>query len=104
MSWDLATHEVTSCAQFFRPTAQVDNPDFFGLAPGKTAGLRYGGFVTVLLEGGVEKDADGNVSGLRATYDHARTGDNVPGGPKKVRAVCAACVCVCVCMCSLPPS
>ena len=37
-----------------------DSGDYYGLAPGKTAGLRYGGFVKVAQ---VVKDEAGNVSG-----------------------------------------
>ena len=37
-----------------------DSADYYGLAPGKTAGLRYAGFVKVAQ---VVKDEAGNVSG-----------------------------------------
>jgi len=49
---------------------EVDDAAYFGLAPGKAAGLRYAGFVRVT---GVERDAAGGVAGLLAEYDHART-------------------------------
>jgi glutaminyl-tRNA synthetase len=48
-----------------------DSADYYGLAPGKTAGLRYAGYVKVV---GVDTDAaTGKVVGLRAEYDHARS-------------------------------
>ena len=72
----------------------VDSPDFYGLAPGapppplsvppsylpcpptraagKTAGLRYAGYVTVTEV--VRDPASGAAVELRCTYDHARTG------------------------------
>ena len=36
----------------------VDDPDYFGLAPGKTAGLRYAGYLKVV---GVVQDEAGKV-------------------------------------------
>ena len=38
---------------------EADSSDYFGLAPGKTAGLRYAGFVKVAE---VKRDEAGNVS------------------------------------------
>jgi len=49
---------------------EVDDPSFYGLAPGKWVGLRYAGYVKVV---GVERAADGSVALLRAEYDHARS-------------------------------
>lgn len=56
------TREVFVEADDFR---DADSPDYFGLAPGKTAGLRYAGYVKVV---DVVRDAAGNVSavGVRA--------------------------------------
>lgn len=48
-----------------------DNPDFYGLAPGKTVGLRYGGYVTVT--GVVKDDASGAVVEVLASYDAGRS-------------------------------
>ena len=58
----------------------VDDPSFFGLAPGKVVGLRYAGFVRVLS---VERDAaTGEPTLLRAEYDHERRGfADGAGGP-----------------------
>ena len=49
---------------------EVDSSDYYGLAPGKVAGLRYGGYVKVL---DFVKDASGNVVELRCEYDEARS-------------------------------
>ncbi len=54
---------------------------FFRLAPGREVRLRYAYFVTCT---GVEKDADGNVTALRCTYDPATRGGDAPDG-RKVR-------------------
>jgi glutaminyl-tRNA synthetase len=49
----------------------VDDPSYYGLAPGKVAGLRYAGYVKVV---GVENDpVTGKVTGLLAEYDHERS-------------------------------
>ena len=56
--------------------------DFFRLAPGREVRLRYGFFVTCT---GVDKDADGNVTAVRCTYDPATRGGNAPDG-RKVKA------------------
>lgn len=49
---------------------EVDDKDYFGLAPGKTAGLRYAGFLRV---DGYTKDAGtGRVTELQCTYDADR--------------------------------
>jgi glutaminyl-tRNA synthetase len=55
---------------------------FYRLSPGKEVRLRYGYFVTCR---GVEKDAAGNVTALRCTYDPASKGGNAPDG-RKVQA------------------
>lgn len=47
-----------------------DHKSFFGLAPGKTVGLRYAGLVTCT---GFSKDASGRVVGVEATYSADRT-------------------------------
>jgi glutaminyl-tRNA synthetase len=49
---------------------EEDRKDFWGLAPGKAAGLRYASAVTVT---DVVKDAEGRVVKLLATYDFDRT-------------------------------
>jgi glutaminyl-tRNA synthetase len=55
-----------------------DHPDYYGLAPGKVAGLRYGGYVKVV---GVDTDAaTGKVTGLRAEYDAERAGTLLDAG------------------------
>jgi glutaminyl-tRNA synthetase len=57
---------------------EADSSDYFGLAPGKIAGLRYGGYVKVL---DYSKDSTGNVTELRCEYDANRsfTGAKVKG-------------------------
>jgi glutaminyl-tRNA synthetase len=47
-----------------------DDPSYYGLAPGKTAGLRYGGYVKVVEV--VTDPATGKVTELKAEYDHER--------------------------------
>jgi glutaminyl-tRNA synthetase len=47
----------------------VDSADFFGLAPGKLAGLQYAGYVKVVE---AVRDAAGEVVELRAEYTHDR--------------------------------
>jgi len=47
-----------------------DDPDFYGLAPGKTVGLRYAGNITVDK---VDKDVNGAPTTLHATLDTSRT-------------------------------
>jgi glutaminyl-tRNA synthetase len=62
----------------------MENPPkkFYRLSPGKEVRLRYGYFVTCQS---VEKDAAGNVTALRCTYDPASKGGNAPDG-RKVQA------------------
>lgn len=49
----------------------VDSPDFYGLAPGKVAGLRYAGYVRAT---GHDVDpATGAVTEVRGVYDAARS-------------------------------
>lgn len=60
------THTVYIEEEDFR---EVDAPDYYGLAPGKIAGLRYAGYVKVVE---VVKDAGGKVVELRCEYDHER--------------------------------
>ncbi|MCA8976006.1 MAG: glutamine--tRNA ligase, partial [Planctomycetes bacterium] len=55
---------------------------FFRLAPGREVRLRYGYFVTCT---GVDKDADGNITAIRCSYDPATRGGNAPDG-RKVKA------------------
>jgi glutaminyl-tRNA synthetase len=50
---------------------------FFRLAPGREVRLRYAYFVTC---NEVVKDAAGNITELRCTYDPATRGDNAPDG------------------------
>jgi hypothetical protein len=47
-----------------------DDPNYYGLAPGKTVGLRYAGNITVDK---VDKDADGKPTTLHATLDTSKT-------------------------------
>ena len=62
----------------------MENPPkkFFRLSPGREVRLRYGYFVTCRQ---VEKDASGQVTALRCTYDPASRGGNSPDG-RKVQA------------------
>ena len=55
---------------------------FFRLSPGKEVRLRYAYFITCK---DVVKDAAGNVTELRCTYDPATKGGNAPDG-RKVQA------------------
>ena len=55
---------------------------FFRLSPGREVRLRYAYFITCT---GVVKDADGNVTELRCTYDPATRGGDAPDG-RKVKA------------------
>ncbi len=55
---------------------------FFRLAPGREVRLRYAYFITCQ---DVIKDADGNVTELRCTYDPETRGGNAPDG-RKVKA------------------
>lgn len=57
---------------------EVDDPSYYGLAPGKVAGLRYGGYVRVT---GVNRDASGGVTELLAEYDASRDAAFVTGAP-----------------------
>ena len=61
-----------------------ENPPkgFFRLSPGKEVRLRWAYFVKCT---GVEKDAAGNVTLIRATYDPATRGGDAPDG-RKVKA------------------
>ncbi len=61
-----------------------ENPpkDFFRLTAGREVRLRSGFFVTCT---GVDKDAAGNVTAVRCTYDPATKGGNSPDG-RKVKA------------------
>jgi glutaminyl-tRNA synthetase len=55
---------------------------FFRLFPGNEVRLRYAYFVKCV---GVEKDAAGNVTALRCTYDPATRGGNAPPDGRKVK-------------------
>jgi glutaminyl-tRNA synthetase len=61
---------------------EIPPKKFFRLAPGREVRLRYGYFVTCRQ---VEKDASGQVTALRCTYDPASRGGNSPDG-RKVQA------------------
>jgi len=71
----------------FAKELYIDRADFmeepvkgyFRLAPGKEVRLRYGYFITCT---GVEKDSDGNITCIHATYDPATRGGNAPDGRK----------------------
>jgi len=52
-------------------------PKYFRLTPGQEVRLRY---AYVIRCTGLEKDADGNVTLVRATYDPATRGGNTPDG------------------------
>jgi glutaminyl-tRNA synthetase len=53
------------------------------LSPGTEVRLRYGYYVTCQS---IEKDADGNVTALRCTYDPETRGGNAPPDGRKVKA------------------
>src|SRR5205823_3387860 len=55
---------------------------YFRLSPGKEVRLRYAYFVKCA---GVDKDAQGNITQIRCTYDPATRGGNAPDG-RKVKA------------------
>ena len=55
---------------------------FFRLAPGREVRLRYAYFITCT---DVVKDADGQITELRCTYDPATRGGDAPDG-RKVKA------------------
>jgi glutaminyl-tRNA synthetase len=79
------TRLVPFAGEFFleRDDFLEDPPKkFFRLAPGREVRLRYAYFVTCT---GVDKDAEGNITGLRCTYDPATRGGNAPDG-RKVKA------------------
>jgi glutaminyl-tRNA synthetase len=61
---------------------EIPPKKFFRLSPGREVRLRYGYFVTCQQ---VEKDASGQVTALRCTYDPASRGGNSPDG-RKVQA------------------
>ena len=71
----------------FAKELYIDRADFmeepvkgyFRLAPGKEVRLRYGYFITCT---GVDKDAEGNITAIHATYDPATRGGNAPDGRK----------------------
>ncbi len=56
---------------------EVDDATYYGLAPGKVAGLRYAGYVRVVR---VVRGAGGEVERLEAEYDHARGSALLPAG------------------------
>jgi glutaminyl-tRNA synthetase len=64
----------------------MENPPkkFFRLAPGAEVRLRYAYFITCRE---VKKDAAGQVSELRCTYDPATRGGNAPDGRKVKGAI-----------------
>lgn len=69
----LGSHALTVSRTVFidrEDFREVDDASYFGLAPGKVAGLRYAGFVRVTR---VDRDASGAVTGLFAEYDHSRS-------------------------------
>ena len=59
--------------------AEVPPPKFFRLSPGKEVRLRGAYLVTAT---GVEKDADGVVTVVHATYDPSTRGGDAPDGRK----------------------
>lgn len=62
----------------------MENPpkEFYRLAPGREVRLRYGYFIKCVS---VVKDAKGEITELRCTYDPATKGGNAPDG-RKVKA------------------
>jgi len=71
----------------FSKELYIDRADFmeepvkgyFRLAPGKEVRLRYGYFITCT---GVDKDENGNIIAIHATYDPETRGGNAPDGRK----------------------
>ncbi|MCR4281942.1 MAG: glutamine--tRNA ligase/YqeY domain fusion protein [Bauldia sp.] len=63
----------------------MENPPkkFFRLAPGQEVRLRYAYFVKCV---GVDKNASGEVTALRCTYDPETRGGNTPPDGRKVKA------------------
>ncbi len=61
---------------------EVPAKKFFRLFPGNEVRLRYAYFVRCV---GVEKDAAGNVTAIRCTYDPATRGGNAPPDGRKVK-------------------
>jgi glutaminyl-tRNA synthetase len=61
--------------------AEIPPPKYHRLYPGNSVRLRYGFIVTCT---GFEKDADGNISAVRAVYDPATRGGNA-GDNRKVK-------------------
>ena len=63
----------------------MENPPrkFYRLSPGTEVRLRYGYYVTCQS---IEKDAEGNVTALRCTYDPETRGGNAPPDGRKVKA------------------
>ena len=57
---------------------EVPAKKFFRLAPGAEVRLRWGFFITCV---GVDKDAAGNITSVRCTYDPATRGGDSPVGP-----------------------
>jgi glutaminyl-tRNA synthetase len=57
---------------------EVAPKKFFRLSPGSEVRLRWAYFITCT---GVEKDADGNITRILATYDPATRGGDSPKGP-----------------------
>jgi glutaminyl-tRNA synthetase len=56
-----------------------DSADYYGLAPGKLAGLRYAGYLKVV---DVIRDASNEVSELICDYNHERDSSFLPSGAK----------------------
>ncbi len=79
------TRKVPFCREIYieRDDFMEDPPKkFFRLAPGREVRLRYGYFITCNT---VVKDADGNITELRCSYDPATRGGDAPDG-RKVKA------------------
>ncbi len=76
------TREVAFSGELFIESedfAEVPPPKFFRLSPGREVRLRGAYLVTATA---VEKDADGNVTVVHATYDPATRGGDAPDGRK----------------------
>ena len=76
------TREIPFCRELYIDQDDfMENPPkkYFRLAPGQEVRLRYAYFVTCQE---VIKDANGNISEIRCTYDPASRGGNSPDGRK----------------------
>jgi glutaminyl-tRNA synthetase len=76
------TREIPFCRELYIEQDDfMENPPkkYFRLAPGQEVRLRYAYFITCQE---VIKDAEGNITEIRCTYDPASRGGNSPDGRK----------------------